>query len=758
MATLLPEGKQHFENAAGAPLVGGRLYTYDAGTNNPRVTYQDAAQTTPNTNPIILDARGEATIFWNGAYKVVLRDALDNIIWTVDFIQDANAAAAAYDAAIRADLLSVVNIAKGAGMSGYAASLLYAAGTVGAKLRERRSVEDYGAVGDNVVDDTNAFIAATIALLAVGGGILQCAYGKTYKLTGTITLDNVWLDLNQSTINYAFPNLSDIVGFDMCDHSAIFNGTVDGNEAGAPLSANKEYHCPVVCGRSGASLAGFTDVHLRALTVTTNRSGVIGGRGILIQSASNNVTIEDIDFPDSVAMGTCVQVSWAGPGGSPPATSQHPYNIEIRNIRFGTMTKVGEAFDVVAIDIVGCYNTIVENVRGVRWAGDAVVQVRPGGFGNTVAPANIKPLLFRNITVKNVACEQVDNSMVIVNGRANNAVGTPVMSIPCRIENCKGKGLGLTSTGYGVRVIAVYDVEVVDCEMESFDRGCFIEEDTKRIKVHGGRYFNNNESGVVAVHGTIPEDIWIDGVEAYLNGQDGTSQAGIYIEACRRVKVTNCILGDITSETTQSQGIKVISSTGAKVLNNHARGVKAGGSCWAIGSSATDYGILDAFHGNTVSDVVRDSEVYAGVNIIAESCTVDPATGLLLRNCFSQNGNVPPSAGTWRRGEKIWHTDQSASTSMGEVCVSSGTFSAFSDVTGDTTNGSNVITGMTSTVGLAAGDFVTLSAGFASTGPHRVLATTANSITMTVNANATVANITVSTPDPVFKAMPALAA
>jgi hypothetical protein len=84
MANLLPEGKQSFTNSAGAPLVGGKVYTYDAGTTNPRTTYQDAAGTVPNANPVILDARGEAVIYWSGTYKVVLKDALDNTIYTVD--------------------------------------------------------------------------------------------------------------------------------------------------------------------------------------------------------------------------------------------------------------------------------------------------------------------------------------------------------------------------------------------------------------------------------------------------------------------------------------------------------------------------------------------------------------------------------------------------------------------------------------------------------------------------------------------------
>lgn len=90
MASLIPEGRQQYFGNNGAPLVGGKLYTYLAGTTTPKVTYQDADGTVPNTNPIILDARGECQVFWSGSYKVVLKDALDNTIWTVDKVTETN--------------------------------------------------------------------------------------------------------------------------------------------------------------------------------------------------------------------------------------------------------------------------------------------------------------------------------------------------------------------------------------------------------------------------------------------------------------------------------------------------------------------------------------------------------------------------------------------------------------------------------------------------------------------------------------------
>lgn len=75
----------------GAPLAGGKLYSYAAGTSTPLATYQDEQLTTPHTNPVILDASGEATIFIEDgvAYKFNLTDALDvqQNNWPVDNIE-----------------------------------------------------------------------------------------------------------------------------------------------------------------------------------------------------------------------------------------------------------------------------------------------------------------------------------------------------------------------------------------------------------------------------------------------------------------------------------------------------------------------------------------------------------------------------------------------------------------------------------------------------------------------------------------------
>ena len=88
MAGLSPTPKQQIFGADGAPLVGGKIYTYAAGTTTPAATYTDFSAGTANTNPIILDSYGQANIWLLStvSYKFVVKTATDTLLYTVDNI------------------------------------------------------------------------------------------------------------------------------------------------------------------------------------------------------------------------------------------------------------------------------------------------------------------------------------------------------------------------------------------------------------------------------------------------------------------------------------------------------------------------------------------------------------------------------------------------------------------------------------------------------------------------------------------------
>jgi hypothetical protein len=82
-------GQQFFDDN-GVPLAGGLIYTYQAGSSTPLVTYTTNAGTIANANPIVLDAAGrvpqEIWLLTGFSYKFVLQNADAVLIQTLDNI------------------------------------------------------------------------------------------------------------------------------------------------------------------------------------------------------------------------------------------------------------------------------------------------------------------------------------------------------------------------------------------------------------------------------------------------------------------------------------------------------------------------------------------------------------------------------------------------------------------------------------------------------------------------------------------------
>lgn len=94
MTVLAPLAVQRFVDNNGQPLVGGKLFTYQAGTTTKQATFTDSTGLVQNTNPVILNYRGEAQVWIDSAltYKFVLApdddtDPPANPFWSVDNIR-----------------------------------------------------------------------------------------------------------------------------------------------------------------------------------------------------------------------------------------------------------------------------------------------------------------------------------------------------------------------------------------------------------------------------------------------------------------------------------------------------------------------------------------------------------------------------------------------------------------------------------------------------------------------------------------------
>jgi hypothetical protein len=86
--TLPPPAKFQAFDSNGDPLSSGKLYTSVSGSDTPLATYTDVAGGTENANPVVLDSRGEASVWLTPlkTYRLVLKTSADVTIWTVDGI------------------------------------------------------------------------------------------------------------------------------------------------------------------------------------------------------------------------------------------------------------------------------------------------------------------------------------------------------------------------------------------------------------------------------------------------------------------------------------------------------------------------------------------------------------------------------------------------------------------------------------------------------------------------------------------------
>ena len=185
---LIP--KITFVDASGNPCAGCTLTSYIAGTTTALATYTNAAGSSQNTNPIVLDAAGGAVI-WIGqtAYKFVLKDAGGGTIWTVDNVVSVTTLGCLGANAIDHGCTGATT-SQGAATNIVDGNNIKPATVQNANVNGVFTVTKYGAVGDCTGSGSNA--ACTNNHDAI-----QAAFDAAYAVGGS-----VYFPINPATPNF----------------------------------------------------------------------------------------------------------------------------------------------------------------------------------------------------------------------------------------------------------------------------------------------------------------------------------------------------------------------------------------------------------------------------------------------------------------------------------------------------------------------------------------------------------------------------
>ena len=225
---LPPVLKQYWTDADGAPLAGGKIYTYQAGTTTPQATYTDQAGGTPNANPVVLDASGWAPMWVDPelSYKFVIKDSNDVELHTVDNVIGLLTVDAINTASIQDDAVTTDKIADDA--------------VTADKLRDDASTDVNRAVTTNHIRDsavTTAKInseAVTRTKLATGAVAKMSVVSKTTTYTATSDDDVIFCSSSGAAFTVTLPAASGIGGkvLTLKKIDSSFNAvTIDGNGA-----------------------------------------------------------------------------------------------------------------------------------------------------------------------------------------------------------------------------------------------------------------------------------------------------------------------------------------------------------------------------------------------------------------------------------------------------------------------------------------------------------------------------------------------
>lgn len=261
MASLTPTPKQQIYGSDGNPLVGGKIYTYAAGTTTPLATYTDAGGLTANTNPIILNSLGQANIWLapSSSYKFSVFTSADVLLYTVDNI------------ATPIDYLSLVTSLASPPPIGSTAP------NTGAFTTLAATTATITTVNATNITATGTVTAETLTFEG-GGSMTKPSEAGIQSITATVAANALTVTLNPTTLDFRSTTLTTGVPVSRVMSSAVSTVVSSGSTLGT-VSAVQSRIVVLALDNAGTvelavvNIAGGNDLTETGLISTTAEGG-----------------------------------------------------------------------------------------------------------------------------------------------------------------------------------------------------------------------------------------------------------------------------------------------------------------------------------------------------------------------------------------------------------------------------------------------------------------------------------------------------
>jgi hypothetical protein len=398
MASLTPTPKQQIFGSDGLPLVGGKIYTYSAGTTTPLATYTDAGAGTANTNPIILNSLGQANIWLtsSSSYKFSVYTSADVLLYTVD-----NIATPIDYLSLVTSLASPPPIGSTAPNTGAFTTLTATTGTI---TTVNCTTVNATTVNAATITATGTITAETLTFEG-GGSMTKPPESGIQPITATVAANALTVTLNPTTLNFRSATLT--------------SGAVVSRLISSAISVTVS---------SGSTLGTVSATQSRIVVLALDNAGTVELAVVNI-AGGNNLTETGV-------------ISTTAEGGAGAADSASTI--------YSTTARSGVAYRVVGYvestqATAGTWATTPSTIQG--YGGQALASMSSLGYGQTwQAVTRVLGTTYYNTTGKPIILDAEISSTTTINSTICTINGVAVYQ-PGHSGNNVSSGCWVIPTG-----------------------------------------------------------------------------------------------------------------------------------------------------------------------------------------------------------------------------------------------------------------------------------------------------------------------